>query len=171
MSIRLTGFSAAFLLLAACAGPASNGQDSEREQQLLAVNAALFQAWNDNNTEILNANTVENFERYGNGVLEASNQAEYAGFMAVFHTAIPDFAITASDPFVRGDKTYTRWTVTGTNTGMFNENPPTGKASTTHGFTILTYNAEGKVIKEEAFFDHLSYLTAWGYTVTPPPAQ
>lgn len=168
----ILGMAAAGLLLAACAGGGADGdtggESSARDQQLLAVNAQLFEAWNNNNTEILYANSVENFERFSNGVLEANNQAEYAGFMAVFHTAIPDFSITASDPFVRGDQTYTRWTATGTNTGMFNENPPTGKSSVTHGFTIMTYNAEGKAIKEEAFFDNLGYLTAWGYTVTPP---
>ncbi len=164
----LSGIAATGLLLTACAGGYTEEAPNPRDEQLLAVNAQLFEAWDNNNTDLFFTNTVENFERYGNGVLEASNQAEYAGFMAVFHTAIPDFTITASDPFVRGDKTYTRWTATGTNTGMFNGNPATGKASVTHGFTIMTYNAEGKAVKEEAFFDNLSYLTAWGYTLAPP---
>jgi predicted ester cyclase len=155
-------------LLSVAAGGDAGGESSAREQQLLAVHAQLIEAWNNNDTELLYANSVENLERFGNGVLEAGNQAEYAGLMAAFHTAIPDFSITASDPFVRGDQAYIRWTAEGTNTGMFNENPPTGKSSVTHGFSIFTYNAEGKVIKEEAFFDNLGYLTAWGYTLTPP---
>jgi hypothetical protein len=54
---------------------------------------------------------------------------------------------------------------------MFGDQPATGKSSVTHGFTITTYNDEGKAILEEAYMDQLSYLLPWGYTLTPPKAE
>lgn len=171
MRIRLAGLPAIALLLAACGGSAPDGAPTARDQQLLSTTADLLGAWDQNNQELMRASLTSDFVRVGNGVVEARGPDEYLGMMTLFHTAMPDFDITAEDTFVRDNKTYFKWTASGTNTGMFGANAPTGKSSVTHGFTILTFNDEGKVTREEVFVDHLGYQLAWGYTITPPPAQ
>ncbi len=90
-------------------------------------------------------------------------------FNLLFRTALPDIHFTYEIVALTDNKTLTKWTAKGTNTGNFGDQPATGKPSVTHGFTILTFNEEGKAISEEAYFDTMSYLGAWGYTLSAPP--
>lgn len=141
------------------------------EEKMVATNDALFAAWNSGDAAIMEANMAPDFIRKQNGEQSSKNREEYIGLMKLFRTAIPDMTFTHEIVAVTGNKTLTKWTAKGTNTGMFGDQPATGKASTTHGFTILTYNDEGKATSEEAYMDQLSYLQAWGYTVTPPTIE
>ncbi|MBT8393218.1 MAG: ester cyclase [Bacteroidia bacterium] len=138
------------------------------EKAMLKANSDFIKAWSDNDFELLKSITTKNIVRVANGETAAKNQDEIGDIMKFWHTTIPDFNLDLKNSVVNGNKTYTSWTSTGTNTGNFGENPPTGKKSITQGFTILTFNNEGKIIHEEAFYDLLSVLNQWGYTVTPP---
>ena len=138
------------------------------EEKIVAANEALFAAWNSGDAAVMEANLAADFSRKQNGEPSAKSREEYIDLMKFFRTAIPDMTFTYEVVAVNGNKTLTKWTTKGTNTGMFGDQPATGKSSVTHGFTILTYNDEGKAISEEAYFDQLSYLQAWGYTLTPP---
>lgn len=141
------------------------------EEKIMAANDALFTAWNTGDAAVMEANLEADFSRKQNGEPSANSRNEYIDLMKFFRTAIPDMAFTHELVAINGNKTLTKWTTTGTNTGMFGDQPPTGKSSVTHGFTILTYNDEGKGISEEAYFDQLSYLLEWGYTLTPPTLE
>lgn len=138
------------------------------EEKIVAANEALFAAWNTGDASVMEANITEDFTRKQNGEPNAKNRDEYISLMKMFRTAIPDMTFTHELVAVAGNKTLTKWTTKGTNTGMFGDQPATGKPSVTNGFTILTYNDDAKAISEEAYFDQLSYLQAWGYTLTPP---
>lgn len=140
-------------------------------KKIIATNEALFAAWNSGDTAIFEANLTADFSRKQNGEESTNNREEYIGLMKMFRTAIPDINFTYELVAVSGNKTLSKWTATGTNSGMFGDQPATGKSSVTHGFTINTYNDEGKAILEEAYMDQLSYLLAWGYTLTPPIAE
>ncbi len=141
---------------------------SDQEKAMINATSDFIKAWSDNDFELLKSITTKNIVRVANGETAAKNQDEIGDIMKFWHTTIPDFNLNLKNSVVSGNKTYTSWTSTGTNTGNFGENPPTGKKSITQGFTILTFNNEGKVIHEEAFYDLLSVLNQWGYTVTPP---
>lgn len=141
---------------------------SDQEKAMLNATSDFIKAWSDNDFELLKSITTKNIVRVANGETAAKNQDEIGEIMKFWHTTIPDFNLELKNSVVNGNKTYTSWTSTGTNTGNFGENPPTGKKSITQGFTILTFNNEGKVIHEEAFYDLLSVLNQWGYSVTPP---
>jgi hypothetical protein len=91
--------------------------------------------------------------------------------MTFWHSTVPDFNIEQGAIIIQDGKSYSNWTSTGTNTGMFGEAAPTGKSSTTPGFTVLTFNGEGKIVHEQAYYDLLSTINAWGYTVTPPSVE
>ena len=141
------------------------------EEKIVATNDALFAAWNSGDVAMMEANMTPDLTRKQNGEESAKNREEYIGLMQTFRTAIPDMTFTHELVTVTGNKTLTKWTAKGTNTGMFGDQPATGKSSVTNGFTILTYNDEGKAILEEAYMDQLSYLQAWGYTLTPPTIE
>lgn len=141
------------------------------EEKMLATNEALFTAWNSGDTALMEANMTPDFTRKQNGEESTKNREEYIGLMKTYRTAIPDITFTHEVVAVTDNKTLTKWTAKGTNTGMFGEQPPTGKSSITHGFTILTYNDEGKAVSEDAYMDQLSYLQAWGYTLSPPSTK
>ncbi|MFC4720939.1 ester cyclase [Geojedonia litorea] len=141
------------------------------EEQMTAANEALFVAWNSGDTSIVEANMVAEFTRKQNGEPDAKRRDDYIGLINTFRTAIPDITFTYELVTIVGNKTISKWTAKGTNTGMFGDQPPTGKSSVTHGLTIFTFNDEGKVVSEEAYFDQLSYLQQWGYTLVPPATE
>lgn len=175
---KITSFSVFFLLVLISCN--SQNQDSEtegdttrtsKEQKILENTKTFYEAWNKIDTNLMKTVTIEKIIRYANGKLASSDQTGLAAIMNYFKTAVPDFTLSPGDIIINDNKSYTKWIVKGTNTGMFGKNPPTGKSSETKGFTILTLNDEGKVTQEEGYFDQLSYLEAWGYTVTPPKTK
>ena len=175
---KITSYSVLFLLvLISCnnqkqeSKPEGDSTKTSREQKILENTRTHYEAWNKLDTNLMKTVTIEKITRYANGKLASSDQTGLATTMNYFKTAIPDFTLTPGDIIINDNKSYTKWIVKGTNTGMFGNNPPTGKSSETNGLTILTFNDEGKVTQEEAYFYQLSYLEAWGYTVTPPKTK
>ena len=175
---QITSYSVLFLLvLISCnnqkqeSKPEGDSTKTSKEQKILENTKIHYEAWNKLDTTLMKTVTIEKITRYANGKLASSDQTGLAATMNYFKTAMPDFTLTTGDLIINDNKSYTKWIVKGTNTGMFGKNPPTGKSGETNGFTILTFNDEGKVTKEEAYFDQLSYLEAWGYTVTPPKTK
>jgi predicted ester cyclase len=71
-------------------------------------------------------------------------------------TGFPDINVTYDEIIIMGDKTVTRWTMTGTNTGPFwtpeGELPPTGNKVRLSGVTINLLDA----------------VIQLGFTITPP---
>jgi len=63
--------------------------------------------------------------------------------------------------------TIAQWTLSGTNTGPFNEQPPTGKPMTLSG-TSIYHIKDGKVIEEWIYYNQSAVLGQLGYTFTPP---
>ena len=166
-----------FLLFTAC-----NEQQKEQRtkgdstptvmEQTMKENAEKYiQAWSKNDFDLMKSISVENLVRNANGEITSKNQSEIGETMKFWHTAIPDFNLAQGDIVIKGDKSYSNWTSTGTNTGMFGETPPTGKKSETQGFSVLTFNKEGKIIYEQSYYDLLGVLKQWGYSITPPPSK
>ena len=146
-----------------------NNNLSTDEKAIMSGVGKLVESWNTKDLALFKSVTDDNFVRNTNGVAAARNQEEYTDMMAVFHTAFPDFKVTINDYFVKDGKAHLNWTVTGTNTGVFMENAATGKKVRTHGYSIMTFNTEGKGTREDAFFDNMELFSQMGYTVSPPP--
>ena len=127
-----------------------------------------IKAWNNKDLDLLEALTTQNVTREANGEIASVNLEQLSNTMEFWHTAMPDFNIASNQLVVKGNKTYASWTSSGTNTGMFGDLPPTGKKSTTSGFTVLTFNDDGLIIHEQAFYDLLGVMNSWGYSVIPP---
>jgi len=130
-----------------------------------AIHSALnniTKAWNNNDKEMMAAGMTSNFMRTENGTTIAKNPKDYAGFMDVYHGAFPDFTVIIDKTFISGNKVYMNWTCTGTNTGNFMENQPTNKTIKTHGFSVWTFDKDGKAIQEDAFYDNLVVFNQLG---------
>ena len=143
----------------------------EAEQAIMATIAKVTEAWSNYDKELFASVSSPNVIRHGNGVLIANNLEEYAGFMDVFHTAFPDFNVAIDNYLIQDGKSYVNWTVTGTNTGEFMGNAPTGKKVETHGVSIWTFDADGKAVQEDAFYDNMELYSQLGYSVSPPSGE
>ncbi|MCX2720289.1 nuclear transport factor 2 family protein [Lentiprolixibacter aurantiacus] len=143
----------------------------EAEQAIMANQAKVAEAWSNYDKELFASAASPNVVRNANGIRIASNLEEYAGLMDVFHSAFPDFNVVVDSYVIRDGKSYLTWTVTGTNTGEFMGNAPTGKAIKTHGMSIWTFDADGKAIQEDAYFDNMELYNQLGYTVSPPAGE
>lgn len=116
----------------------------------------VVKAWNTNDKTLMTSVMTDDFVRTGNGMPIANNPVEYGQFMDVFITGFPDFKVSLDSLETIGNKIYINWTVTGTNTGTFQGNKATGKPITTHGLSIWHLTNNGKVSREDAFYDNLT---------------
>lgn len=173
---KISVLSMLLLLFVSCNEKQTNSTSADADQKafeekITATNQKLFAGWNSGDLDLFEANLAEDCTRTQNGEQGPKNREEYIQLMQMFRTAIPDLKFTYELVAIEGNKTFSKWTGRGTNTGMFGDQPVTGKSSVTHGFTILTYNDEGKAIMEEAYMDQLTYLQAWGYSLVPPTIE
>ncbi len=72
-------------------------------------------------------------------------------------TTFPDAAVRVDDAFGVDDKVVCRFTMTGTHHGEFLGVPPTGKAITSPGITILRF-VNGKCVERWSQADFLGVL-------------
>jgi predicted ester cyclase len=63
---------------------------------------------------------------------------------------------------------YMSWTITGSNTGVFGELPPTGKRIKISGITRMDFDDEGKIAVEQVYYNELSLMQQLGHTLSPP---
>ncbi|MDX1327096.1 MAG: ester cyclase [Arenibacter sp.] len=152
-------------LLMALQKIATNNSMNADEKAIQATITNIAKAWNSNDVELINSNVAINLTRSDNGNVIARNPSEYGSFMELYHNAFPDFKVAIDNTVIQGNKAHLHWTCTGTNTGQFMENKPTGKEIKTHGYSIWTFNTAGKAIQEEAFYDNLVVYQQLGYTM------
>jgi predicted ester cyclase len=125
-------------------------------------------AWSDYDTLLLQSITIQKFVRNVNGDNISFTQHELFNSIHFWYRVMPDLKIVDKEIIVVENRTYVNWVGTGTNTGMFGDIPPTGKVGHINGFSILTFNDDSKIVHEIAFFDKLSLMEAWGYSLAPP---
>ncbi len=75
--------------------------------------------------------------------------------------AFPDLHVSIDDQVAEGDKVVTRWTATGTQSGVFQGIPPTGRRGTMSGIDI-DYVIDGKTVECWSLADTLSLLQQLG---------
>lgn len=142
--------------------------EKARKQTITTASANIFKAWNTNDIALFNANSVENVERILNGKEDVKNQEGYKKIIETNYSGFPDLKLTLTKQIIQGDKSYNSWTFTGTNTGVLGKIPATGKSVVDYAFTIWTFNKEGKLTKEETYYDNLSFMAQLGFTLSPP---
>ena len=77
-----------------------------------------------------------------------------------FRVTFPDTTVTVKERSDEESYSLFTWEFNGTNTGP-GEFPPTGKAVTVTGATLLRYR-DGKMAEEHVYFDNLGFLKQLG---------
>ena len=132
------------------------------------LNVFIDSCWNDQNVSKLNDLIDSNFVRMLNGINVAKNENEMAAHMNVFFTGFPDLKIQYSDAYIEGNNIFMNWECTGSNTGEFGEMPATGKKIKIQGLSHLYFTDEGKLYKEDVYYNELDLLQQLGYSLKSP---
>jgi len=91
----------------------------------------------------------------------------YKTFVTNTSKAFSDFNCTIEELIVKGDRIWSRFTITGTNTGPLGGIPATGKKFKVSGLAI-TRIADGKIAEDETFWNVLDLYQQLGFTLIPP---
>ena len=81
--------------------------------------------------------------------------------VTLYRAAFPDVHFTVDEQIAEGDKVVTRWTAAGTNTGLLNGMPATGKRITISGISIERYE-DGKMAETWVNWDFMGMLQQLG---------
>ncbi|WP_299161476.1 ester cyclase [uncultured Eudoraea sp.] len=157
-----------FVVIAACKPVNKNSELSINDQLANNLNVFIDSCWNDQNVSKLNELVDKNFTRILNGIYVAGNENEMAAHMNVYFTGFPDLKIQYSDAYIEGNNIFMNWECTGSNTGEFGEMRATGKKIKIQGLSHLYFNEEGKLYKEDVYYNELDLLQQLGYTLTSP---
>ena len=140
----------------------------EATARLQPIVNAYVEVWNTGNVDTLDDIITPEFVRHApTGMVVGLDSLKNA--IATTRTAFPDFNVTIDEAIYIGDKSVTRWTLKGTNTGP-GTYPPTGKPITGTGISITRYE-NGKVAEEWAEFNRLTTMQQLGFTIIPPAAE
>lgn len=121
---------------------------------------------NDANLDLIN-NT--NFTEDITLVTSPENIVGIENFKAYytnFITGFSDIEFTLEDVFGQGDKIVKHWRFKGTHSGDFFGIPATGKKVDVNGVTLVEMK-EGKIAKEQDFFDNLVFMQQLGIASSP----
>lgn len=133
-----------------------------------ALIAFLNEGWNEKDLDAIDTYFADSIVRKVNSVNLASSKNELSANMQVYFTGFPDLRIEVDNMLSDGNEIYLSWTITGTNTGVFGELPPTGKKIKISGITRMDFDREGKIAVEEVYYNELSLLQQMGHTLNPP---
>jgi steroid delta-isomerase-like uncharacterized protein len=91
----------------------------------------------------------------------------YKSFVMNTANTFSDFNCTLDELIVKGDRIWSRFTITGTNTGPLGQIPATGKKFKVSGLAV-TRIANGKIAGDETFWNVLDLYQQLGFTLIPP---
>lgn len=128
----------------------------------------ITECWNNKNMEKFKEIASEDFVRNVNDITIAKSRNEMEAAMNLFFTGFPDLNIILSNTAVQGNRIFTHWTATGTNTGVYGEVQATGKKVKFSGYAIDYYDESGKFIREDIYYNELMLLQQLGYGLSPP---
>jgi predicted ester cyclase len=96
------------------------------------------------------------------GLPDSLDRAGYAGFIAMFRSALPDVANTVEDVVVANDRAVVRWIGGGTHTGApLLGRPATGRRVQAHGVYVLRF-AGARIAEVWNHWDNLNVLGQLG---------
>jgi steroid delta-isomerase-like uncharacterized protein len=85
-------------------------------------------------------------------------------------TAFTELDVKFEEVIVKGDRIWSRYTMTGINAGPLGDIPATGKKFQVTGMAI-TRITDGKIIEDETYWNVLGFYQQLGYTLTPPKGR
>lgn len=128
--------------------------------------------WNEGNLAIINeVYAPEAIVRASHFPINIKGVEAIKNWIVTTRTAFPDFHMTFEEIIIKSDRIITRWTTTGTNTGVlripFINLPPTGKKVRFSGISISRVE-KGKTVEEIIVFNVLEMFQQLGFQLMPP---
>jgi steroid delta-isomerase-like uncharacterized protein len=105
---------------------------------------------------------IVNGKKIGREGLRQSMSRRFAAF--------PDLYVAIADIIAEGDKVGIWYTARGTQRGVFEQVPPTGKVVSWFGVDLLRV-ADGKIVEGYFVDDSLGLMRQLGATLSPPSIQ
>ena len=127
--------------------------------------------WNNKELSKLEIYFADQFIRRVNNVEIATSKIELSANIQVYFTGFPDLTLIIDDIVPYNDLVIMNWTISGTNTGVFGESPPTGKKIKINGISHIKFDKQGKILYEDVFYNELLLLQQLGYTLIPPTLE
>jgi len=120
------------------------------EGNLRLVQRFFEECWNNGNVALLDELLAPNHAHHlaGNDL----GLAQVKNLITSARVSFPDLHLTLDDVIVAGDKIICRWTIKGTNTGAFGNNPPTGKQVVYTGIDIVRC-ADNRIVEVWSEYD------------------
>jgi steroid delta-isomerase-like uncharacterized protein len=157
------------VLLVSCSINKSTGDASNtasHEAMLIANLNTIVDGWNNQDPAKLGTYVAGDFVRTSHGKPHFKSRAGYVELMRTFSSSFPDQKVVLNSTAVKGNQVFTNWTVSGTNTGAFLGNPATGTHVDIRGFSVWTFDNNGVLTREDAYWNDMDTLTQLGYTVS-----
>jgi len=127
--------------------------------------------WNKQDLTKIESIFSNDYTRKLNNVQIVSNPKELRDNMHVFFKGFPDLSIVVNSSITKNNHVVLKWTLTGTNTGVFGEVQATGKKVKVNGFSKILFNEAGKIEHEDIYYNELDFLQQLGYTLIPPNTE
>jgi steroid delta-isomerase-like uncharacterized protein len=156
-------------LVVTCQQPV--GEPTAKIEEMKALVERGLPIWNEGNLDLIDELYAPEYVRHNVDIQEDNvgpDGLKEIGTAVL--TGFPDYYGTIDEILVAGDKVVYRWTVTGTQTGPYMDQAPTGKPLRVSGVSIVQV-AEGKFVEEWAYWNDLAVWQQLGYTLTPPAEQ
>ncbi len=152
----------------------SNQANIEAKEALINANLELFiETFHNKKDDVAQLKNIveESYVRKINGVIVASNLQELKANIHFFFSGFPDFNLVNNKSYIKDNDVFMYWTFTGSNIAEYAEHPATGKKVTVNGFSHMYFNNQGKLYKEEVFYNELDLLQQLGYTLKTPVVE
>ncbi len=127
----------------------------------------FVKGWNSGDYEAVAAVTPADFVRHVGDVRTSSNREELIGEMTAFRNGFSDMNVAIDNVVSTPDKAYVNWTFTGTHDGPFQGIEPTGKSAQVPGITVVFVGEAGQFVREDVYFDQLSFMQQLGFELSP----
>ena len=154
------------VLLTACGTPEKSQKDILPQQEV--VKSYVNGGWNAEDTVSLDQVLGNEYTRYLNGIQVVKGRQELKAYILNYQRAFPDLRVSLERTVESGAQVVAAWVFEGTNTGEFGEYLPTGKKARVSGVSIFTMDEEGKIEREDTYYNELYLLQQLGYTLNPP---
>lgn len=155
-----------FLLLMAC-----NQAESRAEKERRNLNTTLSFVeviWNNKELDKIDQFYSSTFTREMNNIETANSEIEIIASFNIYFTAFPDLLFTIDKITAIDDEVYMDWTISGTNTGIFGDNPATGRKVEINGISRLEFDEKNKINHQSIFYTELSLLQQLGHVLRKP---
>lgn len=150
------------LMFTGCVSPRSAAEGNR------AVVRRYFDRWaNHADTAVADQLMVPDLELI-NPPGRVTSLADYKRSMVGFHEAFPDLCFEVEELIAEGDRVVARWTFRGTNRGVFQGQPPTGRTVVFTGTSTFRLQ-DGRIHQIWVNMDRHGLLQQLG--LLPPPAR